>query len=156
MMFSQLEWARAGLEAKHGIDVHFEGRAQADGKPLGSLESVDFQMGLMDGFSPEMQVEMLRQTLYDLPGTAEMMDRIVDAWRAGDATGMDALMNGSMGSRQVYDRMLTDRNAAWVPQIERLLRGGDDVLVVVGAAHLVGDRSVVEMLRRRGYTVEQL
>lgn len=157
MMFSQLEWARAGLEARHGIDVHFEGRAQADGKALGSLESVDFQMGLMDEFSPELQVEMLRQTLDDLPGTAETMGRMVEAWRTGDAAGMDALMNSSMGeSPELYDRMLTDRNAAWIPQIEQLIRGGDDVLVVVGAAHLVGDRSVVAMLRQRGYRVEQL
>lgn len=157
MMFSQLEWARVGLEARHGIDVHFEGRAQKDGKRLGSLESVDFQMGLMDGFSPEMQVEMLRQTLDELPGTAEMMGRMVDAWRAGDTATMDALMNGSMDRYpQMYDRMLTDRNAAWLPQIEQLIRGGDDVLVVVGAAHLVGDRSVVAMLRRRGYSVEQI
>lgn len=157
MTLSQLEWARAGLQAQNGIDMHFEGRAQKDGKPLGSLESVDFQLGLMDGFSPEMQVEMLRQTLDDLPGTAEMMGRMVEAWRAGDAAEMDALMNGSMGGDpEMYDRMLTDRNAAWLPQIERLIGGGDDVLVVVGAAHLVGDRSVVAMLRRRGYRVEQL
>lgn len=157
MMFSQLEWARAGLQAQHGIDMHFEGRAQQDGKPLGSLESVDFQMGLMDAFSPEMQVEMLRQTLDDLPATAEIMGRMVAAWRAGDAAGMDALMNGSMGQNpELYDRMLTHRNAAWLPQIEQLIRGGDDVLVVVGAAHLVGDQSVVAMLRQRGYTVEQL
>jgi uncharacterized protein YbaP (TraB family) len=37
-----------------------------------------------------------------------------------------------------------------------MLRGGDDVLVVVGTAHLVGEHSVVQMLRQRGYTVEQL
>jgi uncharacterized protein YbaP (TraB family) len=157
MMFSQLEWARAGLQAQHGIDMHFEGRAQQDGKPLGSLESVDFQMGLMDAFSPDLQVEMLRQTLDDLPGTAEMMGQMVEAWRAGDGEAMDALMNGSMGeNREMYDRMLTHRNAAWLPQIEQLIRGGDDVLVVVGAAHLVGEQSVVSMLRQRGYRVEQL
>jgi uncharacterized protein YbaP (TraB family) len=157
MMFSQLEWAKAGLQAQHGVDVHFEGRAQQDGKALGALESVDFQLGLMDGFTPEQQVEMLRQTLEDLPETGEMMGKMVAAWRAGDAAAIDSLMNGSMGRYpQLYATMLTDRNAAWVPQIEQLLRGQDDVLVIVGAAHLVGDESVVSMLRQRGYTVEQL
>jgi uncharacterized protein len=157
MMLSQLEWTRVGLKPEHGVDMHFEGRAQKDGKPLGSLESVDFQMGLMDGFTAEQQVEFLRQTLEDLPRTGELMGELVAAWRAGDATAMDSLMNGSMGQYpELYDRMLTDRNAAWVPQIEQLLRGQDDVLVVVGAAHLVGDESVVSMLRQRGYTVDQL
>jgi uncharacterized protein YbaP (TraB family) len=157
MMLSQMEWSRVGLRAEHGIDVHFEGRAQRDGKALGSLESVDFQMGLMDGFTGEQQVQFLRQTLEDLPRTGEMMDEMVRAWRAGDAAGIDALINSSMGETpEVYARMLTDRNAAWVPQIEQLLRGSDDVLVVVGAAHLVGDASVVAMLRQRGYTVDQI
>jgi uncharacterized protein YbaP (TraB family) len=157
MVLSQLEWSRVGLEAKYGIDYHFEGRAQKDGKVLGALESVDFQMGLMDGFSGDQQVQFLRQTLEDLPRTGEMMDEMVQAWRAGDAAAIDALMNSSMGENpEVYARMLTDRNAAWVPQIEQLLRGSDDVLVVVGAAHLVGGESVVAMLRSRGYTVDQL
>lgn len=157
ILFTQLEWSKAGMQPQHGIDMHFEGRAQQDGKPLGSLESVDFQLGLMDGFTGEEQVEFLRQTLEDLPRTGETMGGLVSAWRAGDVAAIDSLMNGSMGRYPtVYARMLTDRNTAWVPQIEQLLRGTDDVLVVVGAAHLVGDDSVVAMLRRRGYTVEQL
>jgi uncharacterized protein YbaP (TraB family) len=157
MMLSQLEWSRVGLKPEHGIDMHFEGRAQRDGKPLGSLESVDFQLELLSGFAPGQQVEFLRQTLEDLPRTGEMMGGLVAAWRAGDTAAMDSLMNGSMAdSPELYARMLTDRNAAWVPQIEQMLRGSDDVLVVVGAAHLVGDESVVSMLRERGYTVDQL
>jgi uncharacterized protein len=157
MMLSQLEWARAGLQAEHGVDMHFEARAQRDGKGLGSLESVDFQMGLMDGFTAEQQVELLRQTMADLPRTGEMMAEMVRAWRGGDADALDRLMSESMGEYpQLHARMLTERNAAWVPQIETLLRGPDDVLVVVGAAHLVGDDSVVAMLRARGYTVEQI
>jgi uncharacterized protein YbaP (TraB family) len=157
MMLSQLEWARVGLEAEHGVDMHFEGRAQRDGKPMGSLESVDFQMGLMDGFTHAQQVEFLRQTLEDLPKTGEVMAGMVAAWRAGDTEAMDALMNSSMDEYpELSTRMLRDRNAAWVPQIEQLLRGTDDVLVVVGAGHLVGDESVVAMLRERGHTVDQM
>jgi uncharacterized protein YbaP (TraB family) len=157
MLLSQLEWASIGLQAQYGIDVHFEGRAQQDGKGLGALESVEFQLGLMDSFTGDQQVEFLRQTLEDLPRTGELMNGMVQAWRTGDTAAMDSMMNGSMGRYpDVYARMLTDRNAAWVPQIEQLLRGGDDVLVIVGAAHLVGDDSVVAMLRARGYTVEQI
>lgn len=157
MMFQAVEWQKAGLTPEHGVDMHFSGRAKQDGKAMGGLESVEFQLGIFDGMTPEAQVGLLRQSLEEAPQTAEQMRQIVAAWRAGDAAEMDAIMNQSMDeSPALYARMLTDRNAAWVPQIEQMLQGGGDVLVVVGAAHLVGEASVVEMLRERGYTVEQL
>jgi uncharacterized protein len=51
--------------------------------------------------------------------------------------------------------IIDDRNRRWLPQIEKLLAQGDNALVVVGAAHLVGKDGVIELLRDRGYTVEQ-
>jgi uncharacterized protein YbaP (TraB family) len=157
LMFQAVEWQKAGLTPEHGVDVHFSGRARQDGKPVGGLEPVELQLGLFDSMPAEAQVAFLRQSLEEAPQTAEQMRQIVAAWRAGDAARIDAIMNESLDeSPALYARMLTDRNAAWVPQIEQLLRGADDVLVVVGAAHLVGEQSVVQMLRQRGYTVEQL
>lgn len=157
LMFQAVEWQKAGLTPEHGVDMHFSGRAKQDGKPVGAFEPVEFQLGLFDGMTPEAQVAFLRQSLEEAPRTAAQMEQIIGAWRAGDAAAIDAIMNESMvDSPALFARMLTDRNAAWVPQIEQLLRGSDDVLVVVGAAHLVGEQSVVEMLRRRGYTVDQL
>jgi uncharacterized protein YbaP (TraB family) len=157
LMFQAVEWQKAGLTPEHGVDVHFSGRAKEDGKPVGGLEPVEFQLGLFDAMPAEAQVAFLRQSLEEAPQTAEQMRQIVAAWRAGDAARIDAIMNESLDeSPALYARMLTDRNAAWVPQIEQMLRGRDDVLVVVGAAHLVGEQSVVQMLRQRGYTVEQL
>jgi uncharacterized protein YbaP (TraB family) len=157
LLFQSVEWQKAGMLPEHGVDMHFSGRAKQDGKPVGGLESVDFQLGLFDNMSAEEQAAFLRQSLEDLSETSEQMRRVVAAWRAGDAAAIDAIMNESMDDAPaLYARMLTDRNAAWVPQIEQLLRGADDVLVVVGAAHLVGEHSVVEMLRQRGHTVEQL
>lgn len=43
-----------------------------------------------------------------------------------------------------------------MPQIEALLRGGERAMVIVGLAHLVGEGSVVDLLEKRGYTVQRL
>ena len=56
----------------------------------------------------------------------------------------------------IYKKFLTDRNERWVPKIEEQLRSGKDVFVVVGAGHLVGTNGVVELLKKKGYTVPQL
>ena len=157
LLLATLEYQKAGMQAQHGIDVHFEARAQEDGKALGALETVDFQMGLFDGMSMEEQVQFLRSTLENLPRTGEMLAEIVAAWRAGDAERIDALMNDDEARYpEMFNRVLRDRNALWVPQIRTLLDGRDDVLVVVGAAHLVGENSVVAMLRDAGFRVDQM
>lgn len=157
MTFQLVAWHRAGMVPEHGVDAHFFGRAREDGKPVGALESVRFQMELFDAMPHEEQVALLRQSLEDMPRAADEMRQIVGAWRSGDAAALDAIVSRSMGrSPALYARMLTNRNTAWVPQIEQMLAGRDDVLVVVGAAHLVGEHSVVAMLGRRGYTVEQM
>jgi uncharacterized protein YbaP (TraB family) len=51
--------------------------------------------------------------------------------------------------------MVTDRNLAWMPPIEGLLAGDSDTMVVVGSLHLVGEDGLVNLLRKRGYRVEQ-
>ena len=57
---------------------------------------------------------------------------------------------------QMYQRLLVDRNKAWLPKIEALFSRSGHAIVVVGAAHLVGPDGVVAMLKAKGYTVEQL
>ena len=60
------------------------------------------------------------------------------------------------GHPELKDLLLKQRNRNWVPQIETLLAGRDDVLVVVGAGHLVGPDSVIRMLRDKGYEVTRV
>jgi uncharacterized protein YbaP (TraB family) len=56
----------------------------------------------------------------------------------------------------VYDSLLRQRNLKWMPQIEAMLRDSDREFVLVGAAHLVGEDGLLEMLQARGYDVSQL
>jgi uncharacterized protein len=51
---------------------------------------------------------------------------------------------------------VTARNERWLPQLEQMLKGNENTLVVVGSLHLVGDGGLLEMLRKDGYTAQQL
>jgi hypothetical protein len=57
---------------------------------------------------------------------------------------------------KLYQTLIVDRNNKWVKDIEGYLNGSGNTMVVVGAAHLVGDNSVVDLLRKRGYKVVKL
>jgi uncharacterized protein YbaP (TraB family) len=83
--------------------------------------------------------------------------KIKDAWTTGDVAALDALLNeGLKDAPTIFAKLVSDRNSAWIPKIEQMVKTGDDALVVVGAGHLVGKNGVVEMLRAKGYVVDQI
>ena len=142
----------SGYRPDLGLDLHLIQRARADGKDLLTLETADDQMALFDTAPEAEQIEDLLELVrtWDRPaadGSGGIAD-IVDAWGRGDEAELAAIAS------ELSDAVLRDRNARWISQIEDMLAfDGDDVLVVVGAAHLVGPDSVVAMLRARGYVV---
>jgi uncharacterized protein YbaP (TraB family) len=58
--------------------------------------------------------------------------------------------------RRMYERLVVERNRAWLPQIEALLTRPTPAFIVVGAAHLVGPDGLINTLKAKGYTVQQL
>ncbi|MBV8783019.1 MAG: TraB/GumN family protein, partial [Gammaproteobacteria bacterium] len=56
----------------------------------------------------------------------------------------------------LFEPLVTARNERWLPQVEALLRGSDNALVVVGALHVAGPGGLLERLRRDGFSVRQL
>jgi len=55
----------------------------------------------------------------------------------------------------IDDLMVFQRNARWIPQLEKLFADGD-VFVAVGADHLLGDKGVIALLRKRGFTATRI
>jgi uncharacterized protein YbaP (TraB family) len=84
------------------------------------------------------------------------LEHLLAAWRTGDTAALaDVLSEEFDAFPELYRPLTEDRNRVWVGQLADLLDDRDDYLVVVGALHLVGRNSVVEMLQKRGYTVTQ-
>lgn len=156
MVLTQLVLQKMNFKAELGVDMQLHAKAKAASKPEFGLESTDFQLGLFDSLSPQDQETMLKDVVSP-DSAAKQLKAIRDAWCSGDTAALDALLNSGMKtSPGVFNALITNRNRTWVPKIESLIGGKDDVLVVVGAAHLVGKDGVVELLRSKGYTIEQL
>lgn len=156
LAMTQLVMQKAGFQPQYGVDMQLNQRAKTAGKPVIGLESVDFQLNLFDAIGAEDQERMI--TTAKAPDeAAKELAKIKDAWMTGDLAALEALFKQSQAeSPAMMDIMLNNRNANWMPRLDELLKGKDDALVVVGAAHLVGSRGVIELLKAKGYTVEQL
>jgi len=157
LMLSQLALASEGFSPQYGVDVQMDNRAKAAGKPVGGLESVDFQIGLFDTLSPSDQLALLHESLISPDSARREMLVLKTDWLTGnDAALAHDTELGFADDSALYHRLLVDRTRSWVPQVEAILAEPQTVLVVVGAGHLVGQQGLVALLRAKGYTVTQL
>jgi hypothetical protein len=152
----QLELAKRGFDPALGMEQQLAGRAVADRKPIMGLETPAQQFAVLSGLSLADQKRFLLMTLDESAQADAELEQLLAAWRKGDITALAALLSDEFERfPQLYRPLTEDRNRAWVGQLDDLLDDRDDYLVVVGALHLVGRHSVVDLLRQRGYTVTQ-
>jgi uncharacterized protein YbaP (TraB family) len=146
-----------GFQAERGIEQYVLDQARRSGKEIVGLESLEFQIGIFDSLPPPQQQAMLEQTLAELDEAEAALDAMVDAWRDGELESLSAeLLEDFDDFPGLYDTLVTKRNQSWVPALERMLADGQRHLVVVGALHLVGPDSVIELLRAGGHAAERM
>lgn len=156
MLLLQVEIAKRGFDPAHGIEQQVSERAIRDGKPILGLETPADQFAVLAGLSLANQKRFLLMTLEEAEHADARLDRLLTAWRTGDtATLANVLAAEFEAFPELYRPLTEDRNRAWAERIVALLDDRDDYLVVVGALHLVGRNSVVDLLRERGYRVTQ-
>jgi uncharacterized protein YbaP (TraB family) len=144
-----------GLDANAGVDRYLAERAKASGKSTRGLETLEFQIGLLDQLSKADQDLMLREAVRELDLLDKNFDDIVQSWKRGDADALSALLLVGMKEYpEVYQKIIVERNRRWVPEIEKFVHQGG-VMITVGAAHLLGPDGVIEILKAKGYSVEQ-
>jgi uncharacterized protein YbaP (TraB family) len=146
-----------GFDPSHGVDRYLAGRAQQSGKTIAGLESLEFQIGLLDQLSKRDQESLLLQSLKEATALEGNVNEIVQSWWKGDVVGLEKLLlRGMREFPEVHRKVFEERNRRWLRQMETLIAEGRDTMVVVGAGHLVGKDGLLELLRQRGYTMEQL
>ena len=156
LTLTTLELQRLGYNPQYGIDVYFFNRANTDGKEISFLEPAEFQINLLGNMVEQDQNDFLNQTLKDLEVVSELAGDLVRSWKDGEADRLHELLSKSFKNYpHLHDRLLIQRNRNWIQKIEGAMQLNKNVLFVVGAGHLVGPESVVDLLKKKGYQVKQ-
>lgn len=160
LTLTMAEMTAAGLDPALGLDKHLAQRATREGKRTAGLESPADQIRLFDGMKPGVQLAQLRDVVERSDEIRSETEWLHQQWREGDVDALYWGMAAAMKARDpaLYERINTQRNAAWVSRIKALLDapGDDDALVAVGTLHLLGAEGLVQQLAAAGYTVERL
>lgn len=149
-----MEFQRLGFDPSYGIDTHFFNKAKKDGKEIIVLETMDYQLGLFTKMGKAEQESFLRQALKDLEVIETMASEMVSSWKTGDVDKLNSIIKSSFKAHPgIYNRFIIQRNKRWISRIEDLMRQDENVLVIVGAGHLVGTESILELLKKKGYKI---
>ena len=154
-----LELMKLGFDPRYGVDIYFLSKAQGTKKIL-ELESLDEQIDLLSNFSDREQEYFLLYTLKDLHVLGEQASTLVKAWRSGNTGEIESVFTKSVKEdgrlAPIFEKLIDNRNRKMISKIEGYLNTDGTYFVVVGAGHLVGNKGIIEILKSKGYTVEQL
>ena len=141
------------------IDAHFQKAAKKAGTQVAGLETVDFQI---EALYKSTTIERQKQQLLCMVDNAEyhalQMKELSAAFFTQDIQALWEVTEEKMGNQcdstpKEEEILIYGRNAAWVEKMPAMMENAS-TLFVVGAAHLPGDKGVLELLKARGYTVE--
>jgi len=149
-----LRYNGLGYSTDYGVDMQLLGRSAR--RAVFELETAESQFELLASFDSQTQWSMVREAI-SVPD-AELLS-LITAWRTGDEAGLDRLMQEQMGGEgdtQMLEKILWQRNRTMAEGIIKLMNVDGSpapLFVVIGAGHVVGDRSVVQLLRQAGAKV---
>jgi uncharacterized protein YbaP (TraB family) len=163
LLLTNLQASALGYDPRFGLESYLMGERQEEANIL-ELESLEQQLGMLEALHPET---FLGYSLQEYASGSALMENMVAAWRCGDKTTLEGIVHEGDAQldaaapeqrvhlEQIYESLFTRRNLTMTDGIEAFAESGSgSYFVVVGAGHLLGEGSVVELLQQRGFEVE--
>lgn len=155
----QLSYAYAasqGHSAAAGVETLLVAEARASGKQLSFLETAEQQVRVLSDLPERDAVRFLSLTLGQIEAGGATLSALDRAWARGDVDTLERLLAAEwrIAGPAIHEAVILERNRAWADAIEARLDGSGRIFIAVGAAHLVGEDSVVDLLRERGIEVD--
>lgn len=156
MQLSYFHAVARGHSSEAGVESVLAVDAQAQGKRHTFLETPAQQLHILADLSHADQIRFLEATLRQIEEESDILESLDRAWARGELEDLGQQLDAQIGEAgpAVHQALIVDRNRAWADEIARRLQGEGRIFVAVGAAHLIGEHSVVAMLRQRGIAVE--
>ncbi|HZF24812.1 MAG TPA: TraB/GumN family protein [Steroidobacteraceae bacterium] len=152
LTIAQAQFMKLGLDPEAGVEHQLMQRAAQDRKEIRGLETLTDQLGALDSLSMQRQGDFLVMSLDEAADLTTEADQLIGAWSRGDTDALArTLLDEFKDFPELYRSLVVDRNRKWADEIGALLNEQQNYLIVVGALHLVGKDSVIELLRAHGH-----
>ena len=151
---SALEQAAMPTDKDIALDFFFLQQARSQGKLCFGVEDYTEQMKALDAIPLDQQIDMLMQVVNTPVNESEKMyNSLLHAYLSFDFGEMMRLFADTSLPSEFNSVLLDKRNVVMLKKFESLAKA-HTLFCAVGAAHLGGDKGLLAMLRKKGYTVE--
>lgn len=147
-----------GFSTEGGAEETVIARAASQGDTVEHLETVEFQLRALASLDEGEILADFDNSLDQFAEFETYAARVLAAWRDGDVETLEKETLTPMRDTApgAFKILITDRNLNWLREIENILAGDDDVFIAVGAGHLIGEGSVVDLLEEKNYAVRRV
>ncbi|MEL6929437.1 MAG: TraB/GumN family protein [Cyanobacteria bacterium J06600_6] len=164
--FTSTQATQGEYKPECGLDLMNAKLAETENKDTAGLESLEYQLDMFTDLFISMDSEEITETILaiaeaesneELSGYLDAeFDSLTSIVDSGNLAKLESTIEQwCSGEEEQCESLLYTRNRNWIPQIEDMLQQDRDSLVIVGAGHLAGKNSVIELLKERGYRVRR-
>jgi len=125
-------------------------------KEIRGFETIAFQASVFDSIPYAAQAKSLLNSVDSINNNKVLFDKMVQVYLSQEIEKIEAMFKEEeFGMKDGLELLLDKRNINWVEQLKTILPK-TNIFMAVGAAHLVGEKGVIELLRKEGYTLRPL
>jgi uncharacterized protein len=146
-----------GLKGDAGVEAVLRNTFTSEGKSIDELETNVQQLSFFDKLPEAAQRQLLDGAIDASEEMKKDFRGMLAAWSRGDVEGIARTFNRDLAaSPDLQEALLKRRNANWSKWIEQRMTEPGAVFIAVGAGHLAGRDSVIELLKHDGYNVRRV
>ena len=139
-----------------GVEEELMKLAKENKKEIQGLETMAFQASVFDSIPYVQQAKELLKSIDSMAAYKKYFANMVQVYKNQQLQQIEKLFNDDeFGMKDNQDILLDNRNMKWVAQLKTIMKK-ESVFIAVGAGHLVGEKGLIALLRKAGYTLRPL
>jgi uncharacterized protein YbaP (TraB family) len=133
----------------------FQKMAKEKGIETQGLETLKDQMAVFDNIPYKLQSDMFVKMVMNIDSSKKEFYSMLEVYKTKDINRLNELSNKEEDFGKYTEILLDKRNHNWIPVIGEQAKK-KPTFFAFGAGHLGGEKGVINLLRRAGFTVKPL
>lgn len=152
-VMSTIQQMQMPKDESQPLDMYLLKEARQQGKSCYGLEDYLEQIKAIDAIKLKDQVQMMMENLRDTLGYEAQYDTMLQAYLQFNLDKMSEIVEDPRNPANFENALVSKRNVTMAKGFVKIAKA-ETLFCAVGAAHLAGDKGVIALLRKKGYTVE--